>query len=73
MAEKTFLCITVAYNGVQTRLGFSESADSAGKRTRPSYREVDSQDNDEETIELVAMWLERRLAKARGQDQYRLF
>ncbi len=73
MAERVFLSITVAYNGAHTRVGFAQSVGADGRKQRTSYYEVSSLNNDEETIELVAMWIERRLAEARTVGDPRLF
>jgi hypothetical protein len=65
MADSTFLLITITSNGLDARVGLSES-DALGKvPPRTSYDYVDVSTNEEEVVELVAAFVQRRLALQR--------
>jgi hypothetical protein len=65
MADSTFLLITVTSDGQQARVGLSES-DALGKiPARTSYSYVDVSTNEEEVVEVVAAFVQRRLAQQR--------
>ncbi len=65
MAESTFLFISISSDALQARVGLSESDALGNAASRTQYSYVDVSTNEEEVVELVAAFVQRRLALQR--------